>query len=254
MADEQDLTPDEGNEPQLTEVEIRASQEGWVPEDQWQGDPDKWRPAKEFLDRGELFRKIEEQKRELKSVKLAMEELGRHHAKVREMEYERALKTLKAQKRDAIAEGDADAVVEIEDKIDELKEKQHKVEPTPRVQEPHPAVVAWQERNPWYHSNKVMKAAADEVAREMVAMGELDPVKVLAEVDKIIRQEFRDKFVNPNRDKAGPVEGTPKGRAPKEDAISMSDEDRKVMNRIVSTGVMTKEQFLKEFKDLQKRG
>ena len=64
MADEQeDLTPNTPEPAQFDEYEQRASAEGWVPKEEWTGDPAQWRPAKEFLDRGELFKKIEEQVR-----------------------------------------------------------------------------------------------------------------------------------------------------------------------------------------------
>jgi hypothetical protein len=53
--------------PVLTEIEQRASSRGWVPKDEWDGDPEEWRPAKEFIDRGELFKKIEDKIEQLKT-------------------------------------------------------------------------------------------------------------------------------------------------------------------------------------------
>ena len=35
-----------------TEIMEEARKQGWVPEDEWKGDPDKWRPAEEFVERG----------------------------------------------------------------------------------------------------------------------------------------------------------------------------------------------------------
>lgn len=34
------------------EVEQEARKMGWVEEELWKGDPDKWRPAEEFVERG----------------------------------------------------------------------------------------------------------------------------------------------------------------------------------------------------------
>ena len=108
------------NEPQLSAAEEKAMDQGWVPQDQWEGDPDQWRPAKEFLDRGELFKKIEDQNRTIKEFKRALDDLKGHHAKTRETEYARALATLKQQKRTALEEGDAAAVIQLDDEIDHI--------------------------------------------------------------------------------------------------------------------------------------
>lgn len=254
MADNVENNTPAPQEPQLTEVEVRASEQGWVPQDQWDGDPDAWRPAKEFLDRGELFKKIDDQRRELKQLKHTMEEFGKHHAKVREVEYARALASLKAEKKAALEDGDHDAVVEIDEKIAETKEQAREAaaeaaRPAPQQSEPDPVFVRWQQRNSWYANNRAMKGAADEIARDMVLRGEKDPVAILAAVDKEIRKEFPEKFENPNRSKPGAVEGSVNrgGRATKDD-FQMSDDEKRIMNKIVATGAITKEKYIEELK------
>lgn len=257
MADEQNLTPTP-DERQFTEVEQRAMNEGWVPQDEWSGDPEQWRPAKEFLDRGELFKKIEEQKRELKHVRAAIEDLGRHHAQVKQIAFKEALAALKAQKKDALEAGDADAVIAIDDRIAETREAQKiaAAAPQPVVREepvgPPPEFVRWEARNAWYKTDRAMKAVADEVARELVGRGVTDPATILAEAEKEVRKEFPNKFENPNRAKAGAVEGSSKApRAASKDDVVMSDAEKAIMKRIISTGVMTKEKYLEEFKARQ---
>ena len=131
MADLENNVPQDGdnlpnNEPQLTAAEQKAMEQGWVPQDQWEGDPEQWRPAKEFLDRGELFKKIEDQNRTIKEFKRALDDLKQHHSKTRETEYARALQALKAQKKTALEEGDADTVIKLDDQIDLVKEEQQK--------------------------------------------------------------------------------------------------------------------------------
>jgi hypothetical protein len=241
------------NEP--SPIEQRAMEQGWVPLDEWTGDADDWRPAKEFVDRGELLKSISSLKRDNIQLKQAFDEFGRHHAKVREIEYQRAINDLKAQKRDALVEGDADAVIKIDDKLDELKEaaKAAEKDVRPAVNEPaepHPAFVAWEQRNGWYRSDRAMKNTADEIAKELVLSGERDPLKILKEIDSQIRKEFPNKFTNPNREKAGSVEGAnQKGGRVKEDFLdSMSDDERRIMKRIIATGAITKEKYLEEFK------
>jgi len=102
VAPEGNAPAPENNTPTLTAAEEKAMEQGWVPQDQWEGDPEQWRPAKEFLDRGELFKKIEDQNRTIKEFKRALDDLKGHHSKTREVEYARALEALKMQKQSAI--------------------------------------------------------------------------------------------------------------------------------------------------------
>src|ERR1700741_158891 len=108
----------------LTPTQQEALAQGWVPKDEYDGDPEKFVDAGEFLRRGELFRKIESQSKEMKDMRKALAEMAKHNAKIREVEYQRALDTLKAEKKAALSEGDADRVVEIDDKIDLVKTQQ----------------------------------------------------------------------------------------------------------------------------------
>jgi hypothetical protein len=254
MADEQNTPNQEVQAPQVSDVEQRAMDQGWVPQDQWEGDPDAWRPAKEFIDRGELFKKIDEQKRELKQIKSALDEFGKHHAKVREVEFQRALAVLKAQKKAALEEGDHDAVVELDDRIADTKEQAREAaveaaKPTPQQSEPNQDFVKWSARNTWYNNDRAMKGAADEIARDLIQRGEQDTSKILAAVEREIKSAFPHKFENPNRQKAGAVEGSVnKGGRTTKDDFHMTDDEKRIMNRIVSTGVMTKDKYIEEFK------
>lgn len=241
-------TPPEPRE--LTAVEQKAAEQGWVPQDEWEGDPEQWRPAKEFLDRGELFKKIEDQNRTIKEFKRALEDLKGHHAKTRETEYKRALEALKAQKKAALEEGDAAAVIEIDDQIDLVKDEQSKLRQSAETQpEPgvNPEFAAWMDKNKWYETSQPMRAYADALGRDLAFKG-LSPSEVLAEVERQVRQEFPNKFTNPNRQKPGSVEGsTNKGGKGNNDLV-LSDEERRVMQRFVRTGVMTEKQYMEELK------
>ena len=235
----------------MTAIEQKAAEQGWVPEEEWEGDPEQWRPAKEFLDRGELFKKIEDQNRTIKEFKRALEDLKGHHAKTRDVEYKRALETLKAQKVQAIEEGDAQSVVKLDDQIDLVKEEQRKLamqaaEPT--VPTLNPEFVEWVDRNKWYERDENMKIFADALGQKLAAAGN-SPSKVLAEVERQIREEFPHKFKNPNRDKPGAVESSnTKGGKSSGASIQLSDEERRVMQRFVRTGVMTEKEYMAELK------
>lgn len=261
MADENQVPENvpENTPKEYSAVEQRAMDQGWVPQEEWAGDPDDWRPAKEFVDRGELFRKIDDLKNENKRIRQGVEEFKKHHERVREVAYEQALADLKAQKKQALESGDADAVIQIDDKIAETREEKAKaakeVPVAPQPQGPNPDFVRWEARNNWYKTDRAMKVLADDIARDMVGRGEQDVTRILTEVDKQVRKEFPHKFENPKRNAPGSVEaGTNKGGRASKDDFVLTDDERRIMNRIVATGAITKDKWIEEYKATRVRG
>lgn len=241
----------ESNERQYTEIEQRAMEQGWVPEDQYQG-TGKWRDAEEFLDRGELFTKIDESTRRAKNAEKTVEELRKHLNTVRETEFKKALAQLKAEKAAAVAEGDGAKVVEIDEEIAEAREQYKEAEKAATTNlvddTPHPQFVAWANRNSWYKSDKAMQIYANTVGQEMVAAGETNPARVLEEIERRVKKEFAHKFVNPNRGKPGAVEtGNGKGSVRK-DNFQLSEDETKAMKRFVRAGILTEEQYIADIK------
>ena len=237
----------------LSAAEEKAMEQGWVPQDEWDGDPEQWRPAKEFLDRGELFKKIEDQNRTIKEFKRALDDLKGHHAKTRETEYARALQALKAQKIAALEEGDAAAVIKLDDQIDLVKDEQSKLKTAPAEtqNQPNPEFTEWVDKNKWYENSQPMRAYADALGRDLAYKG-LAPSAVLKEVERQVREEFPNKFSNPNRNKPGAVEGsTNKGGKSGSDSMSLSDDERRVMQRFIRTGVMTEKEYMTELKRIK---
>lgn len=239
--------------PEFTETENRAREQGWVPKDEWTGEG-KWRDAEAFLDRGELFGKIDAQNREIKSTRQALQALQQHYAKVSETEYKRALETLKKEKKEALLENDADGVLEADEKIAALREgvRQAPVQQAAPAG-PHPEFVTWLTKNPWYQSNTVMAAAADQLGRELAAQGK-SPAEVLRDVEREIRKEFAHKFTNPARDKPGAVEGGGStGSGGKGERVQLSEVEEQVMKKLVGNGVLTKEQYLADIRKQRER-
>lgn len=248
----------EPQKPEASPVEQKAMEQGWVPQDQWDGSPDDWRPAKEFVDRGELLEKISQVKRENSRLKEAFEEFGKHHSRVKQIEYERAIQTLKVQKRDALADNDADAVINIDDKIDALKQSRNQ-EQVPVVRndpQPDPMFQNWIARNQWYVNDPDMKAVADDAGRRAAQAGTVDKAAIIETVDKAIRRAFPHKFNNPKRDAPGAVEGsTNKATTRQADPASgMTGTERRIMETVLKSTGMSREQYLKEYKDVKVRG
>ncbi|MFZ2190102.1 MAG: hypothetical protein WAV48_04940 [Candidatus Magasanikiibacteriota bacterium] len=259
MAEEQVAPEESGAEEvvELSPVEQKAKESGWVPEAEWDGDKSQWRPAKEFLDRGELFKKIDDQNRNVKELKRALDDMKRHHNSVRETEYARALQALKTQKQTALEEGDAATVVRIDDQIDLVRDEQTKLKQTNAQEEfraepeqPAPEFTNWVSQNKWYENDTNMKTWADGIGRNLAAAG-MKPDNVLREIEKQVKDVFPNKFRNANRDKPGAVEGSSNKGGKTGGSFALSDDERRVMQRFVRSGVMTEQQYIKDLKSVR---
>lgn len=254
-------------------ITSKASEKGWVPKDEWDGDPDDWRPAKEFLDRGELMDRISSQSRQLQQynskidgLEKSLKVLAEHNKKIAEKEYEKAVRDLKAKKAEAIQYGDHETVMNIDDQIDELKETKAELEvqeqqaPTP--QGPPPEVTQWMEENSWYNENIVLQGAADAIAKQYLSQkpeAANNPEEVLSHVSRQIRTEFPDKFGSKRRPSAttdpassGGSKGT-QGKA-KHKLSDLPPELQKVARNFAASGVMTEQDYINQLVELGELG
>lgn len=251
---EQQVEQQQQTPPPADNQESTARENGWVPKEEWTGDPDAWRPAREFNERGELFGKIDSMGKALKETKKALKMLQEHHTKVKETEYNRAVNELKALQKKHLEEGNSDGYLEASELLTDLKAEQKAREAVAETQsnQPHPDFVQWTNDNKWYHRDLEMHDYADAVGlRFAQANPELTPSEVLEHVSKQIRKRFPDKFTNPNRSKPSPVEGSSNTDSPKKGTFQLTDDERRVMHTFVRTGVMTEKEYIEEVKKLR---
>lgn len=231
-----------------------AKEQGWKPKDEFQGDPNKWRPAKEYVDRGELFSKIDSLGRELKETKKALTMLQEHHSKVRETDYKKALTELKTLQKKHLEEGNSDGYLETTELLNDIKAEQKTREVVSQYtqqqppQQEHPTFINWLKENNWYQKNEEMRQFADAVGTGYAKLyPNIDPEDVLKYVTTQVKQRYKDSFVNPNRNKPGLV-GTSDTVGEIKSTFQLTDEEKKVMNTFIRQGIMTKDEYIKELK------
>jgi hypothetical protein len=247
-------------EVEYTAVEQEALQSGWVPKDQYEGEDHKWIDAGEFLRRAPLFEKIDQQNRKIKQLDDGLKKLATHHDKVREAEYQRALLSLKSQKKAALEDQDHDAVIEIDERLAEVREKQKlalaQEEQESRQNGPAPEFVAWQQKNSWYSSDEDMRIFADAYGTKLALSG-VEPVEVLKQVEAKVKQKFPTAFRNPNRDKPGAVESsrtTSKGKEADPES-KLTDQEKSIMKSLIRTiPGFTKEKYIADLKTVDTEG
>ena len=249
--------------PELTPTEQTATEQGWVPKEEWVADgksEDDWRPAKEFVDRGELYKTIHTTKRELKQTQQALTVLQKHNAVIFEKAHLKAVADLKKERREAARDGDVDRVEQVEEDIEQVqKEHQQAVQEVVQATQvatagPHPEYVEWVGRNGWYNNDSDLREFAD--ATGLIYMQKnpgVPPVEVLKYVESKVKKQFADKFGR--RAAPNAVAGVDKSNSGKTRTTTpnfeLTDEETNVMNTLVKSGTMTKAEYIEQLKKVR---
>jgi hypothetical protein len=241
---------------------------GWKPKDQWDGDPNEHRSAREFIDRGELLGKIKSANGEMKELKDMVRFLTDSQRKQYEVGYQTAIKDLKSAKVEALERGDHEAVVEIDEQIADTKEKMKAVKAQPQsnkptIPEPSEITKSWLAANKWYNEEAAMRAVANQLAVDYSRLNGANPdeAELYRYIDTHIRKAYPAQFekkqqrVAPNPDgasraQAGGAQGkstdTPKQQF-RDLLKTLSKEDARAAENLVERGYVNEEQFLKDF-------
>lgn len=252
MTDELKDTLDQSPEPSnsdYSEVEQAAMEHGWKPRDEYEGDPSKWRSAELFMELKPFYEKIESQSKLLKQNQKNFQQIAKDMQLVKAQAYEKAVADLKAERKDALHDGDFDRAELINEQIDNIKEARRQQEQAVIVDDPTPNhdFEAWQDRNTWYKRDEDLRDWADSRGIRLHKNG-LSPDEVLKQLEKEVKQKFPDKFTNPNRERAAAVSsGVPSKRPAKADTSGMTQEELRIMQTIVRSGVMTQDEYLKQY-------
>jgi hypothetical protein len=215
---EEDNNQDVDNSPSKSEIE--AKQFGWVPQEEYKGDPEKWKDADTFLQRGkeingflrkdlEKLESIQAKKdaaheRELAEIRSTMEEFKEFHKLTLDATYKRAMADLRKEKAEAIEQGDGARVVELDDEINNIKEAQKPVKkeekPNESPKQNDKSYYEWLDLNPWYITSDKLGKAAEKFGEIINAKTpELKGTPFLEEVTRKVKEAFPEEFENPAR-------------------------------------------------------
>lgn len=204
------------------DVTAKAAEMGWVPKEEWKGDPEKWRPAEEFVSRGEnilpiLKDRVSKLESDLKVAlsanKHEIEQVKKESYARAKAEYDKQLADLEKLEVEAFKTGDADVYLEVKNAKAAIKAP---VEPEQASEDP--VFVDWKDKNPWYQSDKELADYADFISHKIMAehSGKITKSALAEEMTKRTKAAFPSKFTNPKRSEAGAVEGgatSPSGKS-----------------------------------------
>jgi len=190
--------------------EDEARKEGWVPQEEWKGDPERHVDAQRFVERGEeingfLKKKVGRLEERIDSLTQTNAEFKQFTDKQYAKEHkknERLVAELEQVKAQAITDGDGAAAVKAEKDIQSLQSE-------PEQQQPDPALERmsreWGEKNSWYGTDKELTEYAEFIYPRVIGDG-FTGQGYFDELDRRMEKAHPDKFGNTNRSKAGAVE------------------------------------------------
>lgn len=132
--------------PKLTATEQTAYDQGWRPEEDFEGKEGNWKTAKEYINHGEFIGQINDLKRQVNAQKTDFDERLDNTNKLNEARRKSEINDLKKAQREAVEMGDTDAYDKSQDKIDNLEKQPEAAPATPGKD---PAIAAWEAKNAW---------------------------------------------------------------------------------------------------------
>lgn len=227
----------------------KAKASGWRPKEEFEGDPDQWVDAGEFVRRKPLFDQLHTLKKQLSAAEKQQQQLAEFAANASKRARAEALAEIEAQKQQAFEAGNYKEFNEAQ-----LREKAI-YDATPRDEQPQvpaapeipPEVQDFAKRNErWFEKDRAMTAYAVDMAREYIEVGGKTREEALKLVEADVKREFAHKFVNPNKDKPAAVvsENGDKRSAGKLTMNDLTKEQRSVWNSLKNH--MTFDEYAKE--------
>lgn len=170
-------------------IEALAAKMGWSPKDQWRGDPDKWRPADDFIvttvdvNRG-LVSKLDNVERQL-------ETMSRTSAKLTERAVQQERERLLKERQEAFEVSDSEAFNSANQKLNELEQQ------VPQNDGPTPEGRAFMERNAgWFGKDQEATGWFYNRCNELMKQG-IGPARQIQIAEREGKQMFPELFGEP---------------------------------------------------------
>lgn len=215
------------------QIEQEARSMGWVPLEEFRGDPERFVSAEDFVDKGRHVmpilkannKRLEGEVERLRAEQASLQELVRSSQQaiedLKEASTEATRAAVKRAREELVAgikiareEGDVDAELKLSEELTDLRKQEAKVEkaPTrpavqaPASQAPDPELMEWVSENKWYGTDMRKTLRANGVAQELRA----DPA-----YDDLVGKAFYAKVleVMDERTRGTPVSKVSGGRA-----------------------------------------
>lgn len=214
--------PEEGDTPT---IEALAQEMGWAPKDDFKGDPEKWKPAAEFIRAGhDIQRNLG---KELKGLRSTVDTMAKTSATLFEQQLEAERSKLLAEHDAAVEDGDSKTAFEVARKIDRLED--------PAKPKPSAEAGEWAEKHSgWFNKDPLATSLAVETCNKLA---HLPVAEQLEQAERAVKKQFPELFPAPAKRQAavhesGRQSGKPSGKQgfahlpPEAQKVALDMEDR----------------------------
>lgn len=182
-----ELAPDTNAQPPADEtpepIANLAKELGWVPKEEFRGEPDKWKPADQFIRDGRDIQQTTS--RELRSLREEMQRMGSVTETIVQDRVAAAQAEWQRKLTQAVDDGDTETALKLADQKPVAK---------PVNGGPDRDVASWVAKNEWFTKDPLAEARAREISDRLKHL----PVpEQLAQVERAIRKEFPEHFTPP---------------------------------------------------------
>ena len=260
----QNALPDGQEKAPERDYEGEAREMGWLPKEEFKGPEDKWRPAEEFVKRGEeILPIVQATNRRLK------DELGQKDAdfakRIDRLErtnkkaidalqkrHEAEMEGIKAKQRKAVDEGDLEAY----DALEKRKEALAKEAPGNEPEQDNETIQKeWMAENKWYTSDFELNSEATQYSQWLLAQNpDITMTENLEKTTAYIKEKHPEKFGETSKKKANghaAVDGGGSfpggGGGGKKTYADLPAEAKAACDQFVADKVMTKEAYVKDY-------
>jgi hypothetical protein len=277
----QEVSTEQEQVPEVNEtVAKEARMFGWVPREEFRGSDDEWVDADVFVKRGKeinpilrknnetLMKKLDEKSKEIDSIKASVEEFKQFQKESFErkaVEYQVQIAELKAKKKEAIAEGNGDLVVDIDDQIDEIKEAQREAKDAAKEKEvaeaaakqnasvpDDPSLQEWLGKNSWFGQDSEMTDVANGLGASVRRQfPHLSGQEFLTKLDEKIAEYFPEKILGKKAkgnavDSSGDVRGG--SSSGKKSYDNLPSDAKQACDRFIKNGwIKSKQEYVDNY-------
>jgi hypothetical protein len=189
------------------DYDAEAREMGWVPKDEFRGPDDNWRPADEFVKRGEeilpivnaknrrLEERLEKQERAFEERARRLEAMQQKGLERQKAQFEADQKRIAEQKRIAVSEADSETYDRLD--AEEKSLAPPEVEPEPAQQTNSDAETEFAGKNPWYNTDPLARSLAIAESQRVAAIPGSTVEQQLKAAEDAVKLRFPEHFPKP---------------------------------------------------------
>lgn len=205
-----EVNTDINDAPVVNEAEAKAREMGWKPKEEYEGDADDWRPAKQFLQWGDVISEQRNLKKQIQGMKKSYNEEIKGLNLLHKVQLETREKEIKGKLAKAVSDGDNDAASDLMKQHGDLQVQKNEMNAsTPAKMDADLIKSKWEIANPWIFDTTDPKAKLAITAYNMALRQGMEIEEALEFVDNTVTEKFPNKRTNANPNRFSDPETLP---------------------------------------------